>query len=155
MNVRRTIEVALDRDEAFALFTAGIGEWWPLRQGFSYGADRCDSIHLEATLGGRFFERFVDGDEFQVGTVTVCDAPHRIVFTWAPPSWPGATEVEVRFTTRGAGLDDCRSRAPRVRRPRRRRTGRRATGFANGWPSVSRRLRTTCRTGRTAVTGQR
>ena len=52
MNVRRTIEVALDRDEAFALFTAGIGEWWPLRQGFSYGADRCDSIHLEATPEG-------------------------------------------------------------------------------------------------------
>jgi uncharacterized protein YndB with AHSA1/START domain len=135
VNVRRTIEVALDRDEAFALFTTGIGEWWPLRQGFSYGADRCDSIHLEATLGGRFFERFVDGDEFQVGTVTVCDAPHRIVFTWAPPSWPGATEVEVRFTTAGQGsttvdlehrgFDVLGAEGPATR-----------DGFANGWPSV-------------------
>jgi uncharacterized protein YndB with AHSA1/START domain len=135
MNVRRTIEVGLTLEEAFSLFTTGIGEWWPLRQGFSYGGERCDSIHLEPKLGGRFFERFVDGDEFQVGTVTACEVPHRIVFTWAPPSWPGATEVEVRFS---AGSDSSTTVDLEHRGFEALGTDGQATrdGFANGWPSV-------------------
>jgi uncharacterized protein YndB with AHSA1/START domain len=101
MNVQRSVEVACGPDEAFEHFTAGINEWWPLRAGFSFGGERCDAIFLEAHTGGRFYERFVDGDELPVGTVTVCDRPHRLVFTWEPPVWPGATEVEVRFTDNG------------------------------------------------------
>lgn len=101
MIVERTIELGCDQSAAFEHFTSGIDAWWPLREGFTFGADRCQSIHLEAHVGGRFFERFVDGDEFPVGVVTVCDPPHRIVFTWAPPVWPGGTEVEVRFTASG------------------------------------------------------
>jgi uncharacterized protein YndB with AHSA1/START domain len=101
LRVERTVELACGTSEAFERFTVGIGDWWPLRAGFSFGGDRCDSIHLEPRVGGRFYERFVDGDEFQVGVVTACEPPHRIVFTWAPPIWPGATEVEVRFVSHG------------------------------------------------------
>ena len=86
-------------------------------------------------MGGRFYERFVDGDELQVGIVTACEPHERIVFTWAPPVWPGGTEVEVRFAADGdhrtvvhvehrgfenLGADNA------------------ATGdqFGNGWPTV-------------------
>jgi uncharacterized protein YndB with AHSA1/START domain len=135
MNVQRTIDVACSRVEAFTLFTAGINEWWPLREGFSYGADRCASIHLEAELGGRFFERFVDGDEFQVGTVTACEAPERIVFTWAPPAWPEATEVEVRFTASDEGTTTVRLEHRGFEALGAEAQATR-DGFDSGWPSV-------------------
>ena len=135
MKVQRTIRVARPQPEAFALFTDGIGSWWPLRQGFSYGGERCGSIHLEPRVGGRFFERFVDGDEFQVGTVTACEAPSHIVFSWAPPVWSGATEVEVRFTPDG---DDATTVQLEHRGFEALGPDGEAThdGFANGWVRV-------------------
>ena len=95
--VHQVVRVPLTPADAFRLFTQGIGEWWPLDEGYSYGGDRAKEIHLEPRVGGRFFERFVDGDELEVGHVIVCDPPNRIVFTWSDPDWAGATEVEVEF----------------------------------------------------------
>jgi uncharacterized protein YndB with AHSA1/START domain len=85
------------------LFTDGINEWWPLDEGYSYGGDRAREIFLEAVVGGRFYERFVDGDELQVGTVTACSPPDRILFTWRSPDWLAETEVEVRFLAETGG----------------------------------------------------
>ncbi len=97
------VHVALPPPEAFRLFTDGIQEWWPLEEGYSYGGQRAKEIHLEARVGGRFFERFVDGDEFEVGRVRVCEPPHRILFTWKDPDWSAATQVEVTFAAEGDG----------------------------------------------------
>jgi uncharacterized protein YndB with AHSA1/START domain len=101
--VRQTVHVALPAPDAFRLFTDGIQQWWPLEEGYSYGMDRSKEIHLEARVGGRFFERFVDGVEFEVGRVTVYEPPERIVFTWKDPDWTAATEVEVSFVPEGDG----------------------------------------------------
>jgi uncharacterized protein YndB with AHSA1/START domain len=60
-------------------------------------------IFLEPTEGGRFYERFVDGDELHVGTVRVCSPPDRIVFSWRSPDWQAETEVEVRFVAEDRG----------------------------------------------------
>lgn len=87
--------------DAFRLFTAGINEWWPLEEGYSFGGDRAKEVHLEATPGGRFYERYVDGEEFDVGRVLVCVPPHLIVFSWKHPEWSAATEVEVSFVAEG------------------------------------------------------
>jgi uncharacterized protein YndB with AHSA1/START domain len=95
--VRQSVRVQLPPHEAFRLFTDGINHWWPLQEGYSYGSDRAREIFLEPTQGGRFYERFVDGDELQVGTVRVCSPPDRILFTWRSPDWRAETEVEVRF----------------------------------------------------------
>ena len=54
-------------------------------------------------MGGRFFERFSDGEEFEVGKITAWDPPARVVFTWQQPDWDGPTEVEVRFAAEGDG----------------------------------------------------
>jgi uncharacterized protein YndB with AHSA1/START domain len=101
LTVREEVRVERSPAEAFRLFTAGIGEWWPLEEGYSFGGDRAKEIHLEARTGGRLYERFVDGDELQVGRVMACDPPHRIVFTWKSPRWSGETEVEVSFSQEG------------------------------------------------------
>jgi hypothetical protein len=70
------------------LFTTRMGEWWPLGQA-SYRGDRATGIFLESHVGGRFFERFTDGDELQVGRVINCEAPTRIAFTWTTADWEG------------------------------------------------------------------
>ena len=102
VTVRESITVNRAIADAFRLFTDGIGEWWPLKGSpFSYGGDRADKIFLEAKTGGRFYERFSDGEEFEVGRVIACEPPTRIVFSWKDPSWKAPTEVEVRFTPAG------------------------------------------------------
>jgi uncharacterized protein YndB with AHSA1/START domain len=101
--VTQSIRVELAPPDAFRLFTDGIGEWWPLHEGFSYGGDRAQQIFLEPVAGGRFYERFVDGDELEVGRVVECSPPDRILFTWRSPDWEAATEVDVRFIPTGDG----------------------------------------------------
>jgi uncharacterized protein YndB with AHSA1/START domain len=101
--VRESVLVELPLEQAFALFTEGINEWWPLEEGYSFGGDRAREVHLEPWVGGRLYERWVDGEEFQTGRVIECDRPHRIVFTWRDEHERGEMEVEVRFTPEGEG----------------------------------------------------
>jgi uncharacterized protein YndB with AHSA1/START domain len=104
LTVRESITVKRSVEDAFRIFTDGIGEWWPLKGSqFSYGGARAGTIILEAKPGGRFYERFTDGEEFEVGRVSVCEPPTRIIFSWKDPSWTAATEVEVRFSSAGTG----------------------------------------------------
>jgi uncharacterized protein YndB with AHSA1/START domain len=134
MSFRQSVDVAIPPAAAFQLFTDGIAQWWPLHEGFSYGGERAASIALEPRLGGRFFERFTDGDELQVGEVIACEPPARIVFTWQAPGWAGTTEVEVTFSG-----DDRRTRVE-VEHRGWDRLGPglegEAEGFRNGWPAV-------------------
>jgi uncharacterized protein YndB with AHSA1/START domain len=101
--VRESVQVELRQEQAFRLFTEGITEWWPLEEGYSFGGERTVEVHLDPWVGGRFYETWVDGDEFQTGRVIECDRPHRIVFTWRDEHERGEMEVEVRFTPEGDG----------------------------------------------------
>jgi uncharacterized protein YndB with AHSA1/START domain len=103
MTIRKSIHVKRSVEDSFRFFTRDIGKWWPLKEGYSFGGERADQIHLEARQGGRFFERFTDGEEYQVGTVTACTPPSRVVISWKAPNWDAPTEVEVRFTAEGDG----------------------------------------------------
>ena len=119
--------------DAFRLFTEDIGRWWPLQEGFSYGRERARDVFLEGRVGGRFYERFSDGEEFEVGRVTSFEPPHRVVFTWRSPDWEGPTEVEVRFRAEGAGTRlDLEHRGWDVG-PKARSASK---GFAGGWETV-------------------
>ena len=102
MTIRKSITVAKAPAVAFRKFTDGIGEWWPIKEGFSFGGDLTRGIFLESKVGGRFYERFSDGGEFEIGRVIRCDPPNVIAFTWKAPEWEGVTEVEVRFVAEGA-----------------------------------------------------
>src|SRR6266542_107177 len=113
--VRASVRVPLPPEAAFRLFTDGINQCWPLQEGYSYGGDRAREIFLEPVEGGRFYERFVDGDELQVGTVRVCSPPDRILFTWRSPHWQAETGVEVRLVAEGQTI---------------------ARRWAGGWPRV-------------------
>jgi uncharacterized protein YndB with AHSA1/START domain len=101
--VRESVLAELSLEHAFGLFTDGINQWWPLEEGYSFGGDRAREVHLEPWVGGRLYERWADGEEFQTGRVLECDRPHRIVFTWRDKHERGETEVEVGFTPEGDG----------------------------------------------------
>ena len=101
MAIKKSVTLKRPVVDAFDLFTDGIASWWPLKQGFSFGGEKGKDIFLEKRKGGRFYERFVDGEEYQVGRVTACEPPSRIVFTWNDAEWEGPTMCEVRFVADG------------------------------------------------------
>ncbi|HTO08520.1 MAG TPA: SRPBCC domain-containing protein [Myxococcota bacterium] len=103
MIVQKSIFVKRPQAAAFRHFTADIGRWWPLKEGMSFGGERAQDLFLEGRVGGRFFERFSDGEEHDVGRVTAYEPPARVEFTWRQPSWSADTTVEVRFAAEGEG----------------------------------------------------
>jgi hypothetical protein len=103
--VRRNIQVAVSRERAFEVFTAGIGRWWPKTH--HIGAADPETFVIEPREGGRWYERGVDGSECEVGKVMVWDPPARLVLAWqltAEFKYDPAliTEVEVQFIAEGA-----------------------------------------------------
>src|SRR5271168_5401316 len=103
MTIRKAIRVERSPEVVFRVFTEEIGKWWPLKEGFSFGGEKAKDIFIEGRVGGRFFERFTDGTEFEVGRITAFRPPHVVAFTWKDPSWEAETEVEVKFAPDGNG----------------------------------------------------
>jgi uncharacterized protein YndB with AHSA1/START domain len=104
--LRKTIVVAASAERAFQVFTEEMSTWWPLASKHIGKAD-AKSVVMEPFVGGRWFERGVDGSECDWGTVRTWDPPRRLVLSWEISSdWrhdPSIqTEVEVRFSTEGA-----------------------------------------------------
>jgi glutathione S-transferase len=103
MKITKSIFVRRPVDAAFRHFTAEIGRWWPLKEGFSHGGERANEIFIEGRVGGRFYERYTDGEESAIGRITVFEPPERVAFTWRHPAWNTDTLVEVRFIPEGDG----------------------------------------------------
>jgi uncharacterized protein YndB with AHSA1/START domain len=103
--VKKTTLVAAPVERAFQVFTEGMTTWWPLTT-YKIGNVDAKSVVLEPFVGGRWFERGVDGSECNWGRVKTWDPPRRLVLTWEISSqWqhdPSVqTEVEVRFSPEG------------------------------------------------------
>ena len=103
MKISKSIFVKRPVEAAFRHFTADIGRWWPLKEGFSRGGERANEIFIEGRVGGRLFERYSDGEESVIGRVTAFDPPARVSFTWRQATWNADTEVEVRFAAEADG----------------------------------------------------
>ncbi|MGV8968708.1 MAG: SRPBCC domain-containing protein [Cellulomonas sp.] len=97
---RITFEVACSVEHAFAVWTAGIGTWWPWDH--TVTAIEGLAIVLEPGLGGRIFEHTLDGVEHDWGVVTAWDPPPRLAYLWhLRQDRLDATEVEIRFVDKG------------------------------------------------------
>lgn len=104
--VHRSITVALPRERAFALFTEGMGAFWPAEH--SIGSAPIADVVVEPGVGGRWFERGTDGAECDWGRVAAWEPPGRVVLLWQigidwtmHPDFE--TDVEVTFTDDGPG----------------------------------------------------
>ncbi len=59
--VEISITVRCGVDDAFRLFTEGIGTWWPMRM-HSVGEDRTVDVVIEGRNGGAVYELTSDGE---------------------------------------------------------------------------------------------
>ena len=104
--VRKSVRVSAPPDQAFEVFTARIGRWWP--KSHHIGATDPETFVIEPRAGGRWFERGTDGAECEIGKVLVWEPPKRVVLAWQlNTDWKFdsdlVTEVDVRFIRDGAG----------------------------------------------------
>lgn len=101
-SVRKAITVRATRERAFTVYAERFGTWWPKEHHIG-AVDLADAV-IEPKVGGRVYERGVDGSECDWGQVMVYDPPERLVHTWQlqgdfkyDPDPGKASEVEIRF----------------------------------------------------------
>ncbi|MBN9112906.1 MAG: SRPBCC family protein [Pseudonocardia sp.] len=103
-----TVSLAVPVERAFAVFTGSINTWWPHQ--FHIGQADVEEVVLEPRVGGRWYERGVDGSECDWGRVLLWEPPQRLVFTWQingswqfDPDPEHASEIEAVFRPDGSG----------------------------------------------------
>ena len=101
--MRTSIVVEASIERAFAVFTEDFGRFKP-REHNMLGVEIAETV-FEPRVGGRLYDRGVDGSECDWARVLAYEPPHRVVFSWdISPQWRVETdldrtsEVEVQFT---------------------------------------------------------
>jgi uncharacterized protein YndB with AHSA1/START domain len=132
--IRLRARVRRPQRDAFDLFTGRMTDWWPSDR-FTFGPGRSHEVLIEPRVGGRFYERYRDREEFTIGYVLAWEPPERVAFTWQSPSWPVPTQVNVRFVVEEPSITrvevehsgwELLGAAGQMQRD----------GYANGWPAV-------------------
>jgi uncharacterized protein YndB with AHSA1/START domain len=101
-SVRTSIVVDAPLERAFRVFTEDFDRIKP-REHNMLAVEIAETV-FEPRVGGRIFDRGVDGSECQWARVLACEPPNRVVFSWdISPQWQlesdleKTSEVEVRF----------------------------------------------------------
>jgi len=139
--VTTSIDVDVDVERAFAVFTEGIGSWWNPDHHIIQAP--FDHMVFEPRVGGHIYDVGVDGSECRWATVLVYDPPRRVVFSWnITLQWtletdPDRTsEVEVTFEPRdGGGTRVTLSHGQLQRHGDGWENMRDSVGSDGGWPS--------------------
>lgn len=131
--LRMTLFVDLPPTEAFAKYTEGIDDWWPVET-HSLGKDRIETVVFEPG-GGGIYAVWDDGSLEMWGKVLAWDPPGHLVYSWYPGRSPDtALEIEVRFEQSGSGTE------LRIEQVGWERLGDRAeevrATYVRGWPIV-------------------
>jgi uncharacterized protein YndB with AHSA1/START domain len=141
--VRTEVRVAVAPERAFEAFTREFGAWWP-RESHHLGEQPLQDAILEPGVGGRWYERTVDGAECDWGRVLVWEPPARLVLAWQiDADWRHdpelVTEVEVRFTADGDGTRVALEHRLLERFGERAADTRAALASEGGWTGLLRR----------------
>lgn len=120
--VCHAVVVSLSAEDAFDLFTRGIGRWWPFA-GHSCSGEAGGNVEFEPHEGGAVTEVGRDGTRHPWGVLTAWQPPRRFAMTWHPAQPVAhATTLEVRFTPVDGGCEVAiehagfEVRGPEVRR---------------------------------------
>jgi hypothetical protein len=92
--VRKELVVPLAQADAFRLFTAGMGSWWPVTSHSIAGRPDI-SVEFEERVGGHIRERLPDGNVADWAEITEWDPPAGFVCRW----YPGHPESEATTLT--------------------------------------------------------
>jgi uncharacterized protein YndB with AHSA1/START domain len=108
--IRRSVAVRRSVEDAFRIFTAELGTWWPLETHSRAASDfegedvKVERVAFPSVAGEEVVEHMSNGVVLPWGRIIELDPPHRFVMAWKPHSRPTPpTEVEVRFTPEGDG----------------------------------------------------
>jgi hypothetical protein len=63
MIIRKSIRVEQPQPITCRIFCGEIGQWWP--KGPSFNGKPLAEMVIEGRVGGRFYERYVDGTEYE------------------------------------------------------------------------------------------
>ncbi|MDQ2959964.1 MAG: SRPBCC family protein [Candidatus Dormibacteraeota bacterium] len=92
-SVRTAITVEAPIEKAFSVFTDGMATWWP-KENHIIEAELAEMV-LEPRVGGRIFDRGVDGSECVWAHVLAYQPPTQFVFSWDISSqWQIETDPE-------------------------------------------------------------
>jgi uncharacterized glyoxalase superfamily protein PhnB len=99
--VMATIEVAVDPDTAFKIFTEEIDAWWERGPHNFYDGGRAVGKRFEPGVGGRYLEvyNYATGDVFEIGRITLWKPGSRLVYRISRDD----TEVDIRFEAVAGG----------------------------------------------------
>jgi uncharacterized protein YndB with AHSA1/START domain len=141
LSVTRTITVRAPRTRAFAVFTEKFVTWWPSSHHIG-DAEMADAV-IEPSVGGRWYERGVDGTECEWGRVLVHEPPDRLVLAWhLQGDWsydpdPGkASEIEVRFVEEEPGTTRVELSHRHIERHDGQEEVMSGIGSPNGWSGI-------------------
>ena len=99
--------IPLPPPKAFDTFVQQMDVWWPRRGVFPYSFAPASTgpghIRFEAQLHGRYYETFVDGSEYTIGNIAIWQPPQTLSYSWRDPSWPGQTQITLRFVPKDEG----------------------------------------------------
>jgi uncharacterized protein YndB with AHSA1/START domain len=143
--ISHRVDVPGNAAAVFDLFTAGLGQWWPIAYTFS-GPDFADA-KVEPRAGGRWLERDVHGTELSWGEVRTFEPPTRIVVTFAigadrkPERADEASDVEVRFLAAGDHTTVEIEQRHFERHGNDAAALRAGMNSAQGWPTILAELR--------------
>ena len=106
--ILKTIRVKASPARAFEVFTSGVTSWWNPQHSINPTKAAIDKVVLEPRVGGRWYERGVDGSECEWGRVLAWEPPSRVVIVWqVNTQWKFDanlhTEVEVHFDAQPSG----------------------------------------------------
>ncbi len=86
--VHKSVRVHAPIERAFRVFVEEMETWWPATH--HIGKTAFETIFVEPRVGGRWFERGVDGNLCDWGTVLAWNPPHSVTFSWhVGPGKPG------------------------------------------------------------------
>ena len=137
--VRKKVTVPADREKAFEVFAAGMSRWWPKASHTILKAPLQEVI-IEPFVGGRWYQRSIDGSECDTGRVLAWSPPDRLVLGWQlNGKWEYepdiVSEVEVRFVQTGPGATEVQLEHRGIERFGETAAALRAgVESANGWP---------------------
>lgn len=101
--IEKTMQVPLQPQHAFELFTERMTTWWPLAS-HSLSQSTEAKLSFPKAKGEQIVETAPDGTKHIWGELQESDPPHRLLFSFHPgQDAKTAPIVEVRFTADGDG----------------------------------------------------
>lgn len=140
--VKKSVTVRTSAPHAFKIFTERLDLWWP--KSHHIGKVDLADAKMEPKVGGRWYERGVDGSECDWGRVLAWDPPRALSLSWQiTPSWTfepdpaQGSRLDVTFHD----LGDGRTRVDLVHSELQRHGKgwealREAVSSGGGWPGI-------------------